>query len=164
MQAHFSSFTPEAMRAIRNGFAALAERRREFLEGTRRYTSAMLADFEEQRRQRAARDADARRLFMSELRSGVHSLRNRFELARGEVALQRREMAGELRAAREAFREPRRPAGAASRGAARSPGQRPTEPDHTPWGGVTHPGSTSGFEREESAGGAKPGSSKRRHG
>ncbi|MDD5309178.1 MAG: hypothetical protein PHU25_17840 [Deltaproteobacteria bacterium] len=119
MQTHFSSFTPEAMRAFGQELAAGFQSRREFLDKTRNHTVAMLANFrrvhreaESQRRQRAAREADERRLFMSELRSGVHALKNRFELGRHEMAADFRQMAGELRAASEAFRNrPGHPAG-----------------------------------------------------
>ena len=42
---------------------------------------------------------------MSELRSGVHALKNRFELGRREMTADFRQMAGELHAASDAFRE-----------------------------------------------------------
>jgi len=125
MQAHFSSFTPEAMRAFGQELAAGFKNRREFIEKTRDHTSTMLADFRRghneaaaQRRQGAARDADGRRVFMSELRSGVHALKNRFELGRREVASDLRQMAVELRAASESFRS--------------RPGHRPASPSRHP--------------------------------
>jgi len=119
MHVHFSSFTPEAMRALWQESAAGFQQRREFLDKTRHDTAAMLADFrreheeaEAQRRQRAGQDADRRRLFISELRSEVHVLQKRFELARREVAADFQQMAGERRATSEAFRSrpARRPA------------------------------------------------------
>jgi hypothetical protein len=110
MQAHYTSFTPEAMRAFGQELAAESERRREFIEDARHRTFAMLADFrrdhheaEAQRRQRAAQEADGRQLFVSELRSGVHALRGRFEADIGH-------MAAECRATSRAFRSrPSRP-------------------------------------------------------
>ena len=131
MQAHFGSFTPEAMRAFGQELAADFQRLREFLDKTRKQTSAMLADFrrghreaEAQRRQRAAREADGRRLFMSELRSGGHALKNRFDLGRREMAADFRQMAGELHAASEAFRNrPGHRAGSSFR--------HPTQPETT---------------------------------
>jgi hypothetical protein len=110
MNRHFSSFTPEAMRAFGQELADGAQRRTEVLNDTRNRTVAMLAAFrtehrdaEASRRQRAGRDADARRLFVSELRSGVHALMGRFDLSRKETAGDLQEMAHELRAARHAF-------------------------------------------------------------
>lgn len=107
MQAHFSSFTPDAMRRFGQELAADFQRRREFVDNTKHQTSAFLADARADRQKRAERGADGRRLFMSELRSGVHALRSKFEIARHEVAADLREMASERRAASEAFR--RRP-------------------------------------------------------
>lgn len=111
MSAHFHSFTPEAMTAFGQELAAELQRRRELLETTRANTNALLAaarqercDTETHRRQAAAQAADARRLFTSELRSGVHALRNRFELARRDMAADLQQMAHELQAACEAFR------------------------------------------------------------
>ena len=160
MQVHFSSFTPEAMRAFGQDLATDFQSRQEFLRKTRNHTTAMLADFrrghraaEARRRQGAAREADGRRLFMSELRSGVHALKNRFELGRHEMAADFRQMAGELRAASEAFRDrPGHRAGSFFR--------RPAQPKTT---AESHPG----FEAQEGASsrythGDKPG--KKHHG
>ena len=123
MTAHFTSFTPEAMRAFGHQLAADARRRTELIEDTRNRTSAMLAGFRSQhreaealRRQRAEREADGRLLVTSELKSGVHALLTRFELGRKEMAGDLREMARDLHAACEAFRNrPGRP-GARARG------------------------------------------------
>lgn len=111
MSTHFSSFTPEAMRAFGQELAADLRARTEALKSGRDHTCSMLACFrkdrqeaEAKRRQGAEQQADARRLFMSELSSGVHSLLARFELSRKEMAGDLQEMAGELRAACDAFR------------------------------------------------------------
>jgi hypothetical protein len=69
---------------------------------------------------------------MSELRSGVHALRNRFELARRDMAADFQEMAAELHAAGEAFRRrPGHPMEASLRRAAR-PAERPAHPSPPP--------------------------------
>jgi hypothetical protein len=132
METHFTSFTLEAMRSLVQEMAEESQRRREFIETTRSHTRAMLAsvrqerrEAEAQRRQNAAHAVDARRLFTSELRSGVHALRNRFEL-------DFRQMAGELRAAREAFRNrPARHHGPSLRRAARPAAQQHKPAEHT---------------------------------
>jgi hypothetical protein len=95
--SHFTSFTPEGMRTFRQTLSAQAEQRREFVAG--------LYSAERDRRQIAAKDADARRLFISELRSGVHALRSRFGLARRDMVADFQLMARELQAARQAFHE-----------------------------------------------------------
>lgn len=97
MNAHFSSFTPEAMRAFGQELADGFPRRTEFVNDIRNHTFAMLAGFRKERRERAPGEAEARRLFVSELKSGVHSLMGRFELSR-------KEMTRELQAACDAFR------------------------------------------------------------
>jgi len=111
MQAHFSGFTSDTMRAFGEALAAERQQRRELLDQTRSYTSGLLEsarrlrqETETERRQSAAQEADSRRLFTSELRSEVHALRTRFELARRDVAADFQQMASELRAARETFR------------------------------------------------------------
>ena len=111
MQPHFTIFTPEAMRAFGQDLAAEAQGRREFIDKTAHHTFAMLAEFrrahreaEARRRGRAVREAAGRRLFLSDLRSGVQTLRDRFEVGRREMAADFQEMVGELRAAGEAFR------------------------------------------------------------
>lgn len=160
MQAHFSSFTPEAMRAFGQELVADFQRRREFLDNTRHHTTAFLADFrrahqeaESQRRQRAGREVDARRLFMSELRSGVHALRNRFELTRRETTADIRQMASELRAASGAFRSrpTAQPGFCSHHAAATQPAPKGREP-----------GVRAGFDAHE--GTKRPGQSKKRHG
>jgi len=148
MNNHFSSFTPEAMRAFGKDLADGLQRRTEFLKNTRNHTLSMLASFRKehtaaaaQRRERASSDADARRLFMSELKSGVHSLLGRFELSRKEMARDLQDMSRELHAAGDAFRNrsrhhdgPARP-GPASHQAKQGPsggGAKPfrAAPDH----------------------------------
>ncbi len=111
MNAHFTSFTPEAMRAFGQGLADGLQRRAESLIDARNETVAMLASFrrdhcgaEAGRRRRAGEDADARQLYVSELRSGVHALLNRFEMSREETAGDLQEMARQLRGASDAFR------------------------------------------------------------
>jgi uncharacterized protein YukE len=161
MEAHFSSFTPEAMRAFGQELAADSHRRRELLDRTRRQTAAFLADFRgkqreaaTERKQRAGREADGRRLFVSELRSGVHALKNRFELARRDLSTELRQMAGRLGAAQEAFRNrPPQLAGSSAR-----KGARPTAQPSAAMEG--DPGFRPGTEGEE--GGRRHGHSKRR--
>jgi hypothetical protein len=111
MQVHFSSFTPETMRGFGQDLAADFHDRREFVDKTRNQIFTMLADSrrehceaEAQRRQRAAGEADGRRLFMSEIRSGVHARKSRFKLGRREMAADFRQMASDRCAASEAFR------------------------------------------------------------
>lgn len=111
MNTHFTSFTPEAMRAFGQELAGGLQRRLESLGNLRNQTFAMLANFrkehaeaEAKRRTLAAREADARRLSTSELTSGVHSLLGRFELNRKEMAADLHEMARELDAACNAWR------------------------------------------------------------
>ena len=116
------------MRALGEELSAERLQRRELIEQTRSYTVALLEsarrlrhEAEAERRQAAAQEADARRLFTSELRSEVHALRTRFELARRDVAADFLQMVGELRAAREMFRgRPERPNKPAAPHAARS--------------------------------------------
>ncbi len=111
MNTHFGSFTADAMRGLGEGLAADARQRAEFLESARQHTQGLLQgsrrdhqETEKGRRERAESEADARRLFMSELRSDVHALLGRFELSRKEMAGDLREMASELHAACDAFR------------------------------------------------------------
>lgn len=165
MQSHFSNFTPEAMRSLNQVFAAGAQMRQEFVEQIRSATFNLLADSrrslaeaEAERRQSAMSEADSRRLFVSELRSEVHALRNRFELARRDMVADLQQMGVEVRAAREAFRS--------------DPG--PETPRHTPRMAArkTEPSKPT-FEAERSGGketakprsssGVKPSFAKKRH-
>lgn len=105
MNTHFTSFTPEAMRAFGQELADGLQRRLESLGNLRNQTFTMLTNFrkehasaEAKRRALASREADARRLSTSELTSGVHSLLGRFELNRKEMAADLQEMARELHA------------------------------------------------------------------
>ena len=101
--SHFTTFTPEAMGAFRQMLTAEAAQRREFLSTLFATTNRERRENEYERHQTAAQAADARRLFVSELRSGVHALRNRFELARRDMVADFQVMANELHAARHAF-------------------------------------------------------------
>lgn len=167
MNAHFSSFTPEAMRALGQDLAADFQRRTDFLKRTREHTFTMLAEFrrdhqaaEQHRRRCAEREADARRLFVSELKSGVHALLGRFELSRKEVAGDLREMAGELRSACDAFRDrPGRQGGSFRRGQRQEQAQ-PIQ-SAQPFQATTE--SREGA-KGRSGGDSKPGQSKKRHG
>jgi len=111
MNAHFNNFTPEAMRAFRHQLDEEVRQRLELINHRFEDTSSMLADFrkrqmdaEAQRRQRAAREADKRRQFMSKLRSRVHSLRGRFDQARKAMIGDLQQLNQELRDASESFR------------------------------------------------------------
>lgn len=127
MSDYCNSFTAEAMRAFGLGLAAAHQERRELLNQTRTQTQALLAaarnqrnENEAERRKNAAGEADARRLFTSELRSEVHALRNRFELARRDTVTDLQRLASEVRAAREAVRSwPGKPAAAPPRHSSR---------------------------------------------
>jgi len=98
MDQYFHSFTPEAMRALGEQIFASHRHRVDFVDRTRSYTLALLDTFRRQHREAAEHAAGARRLFVKDLRSGVHSLLGRFQLSR-------RVMAGELQSAREAWRK-----------------------------------------------------------
>ena len=131
MSSHFTQFTPTAMRAFGSALAEGRRARTQLISEARDHTLAMLAGFrkehlelEHARRQRAERDADTRRIFASELRAGVHALKSRFALNRSEVAGDLRAMAHEYRAAATAFRTPA--AAAAPRSPA--PQARPAQP------------------------------------
>jgi hypothetical protein len=126
MSDYCNSFTAEAMRAFGLGLAAAHQHRQELLHQTRHNTQALLAaargrrgEVEAERRRNAASEADARRLFTSELRSEVHALRNRFELARRDTVTDLQHLATEVRAAREAVRS------WPARGAAKAPRSSP---------------------------------------
>ena len=104
MQASFSSFTPEWAHAFGQELMAETQRRQEFVDNVKQAES--------ERREAAEPAVDARRIFVGDIRSGVHALLNRFQIARSE-------MASELRAASEAFRSrPTAQAGFFSRHAA----------------------------------------------
>ncbi|HYU32477.1 MAG TPA: hypothetical protein VEW48_09960 [Thermoanaerobaculia bacterium] len=170
MQAHFSGFTSDTMRAFGQELAAERQQRRELIEMTRSYTSSLLEsarrlrrEAEADRRQLAAQEADARKLFTSELRSEVHALRNRFALARRDVATDFQQMAGELRATREAFRNrPAHHAAPTARRAAR-PAAQPPSPSQQP--AETAPASPeSAAARPRHTTSERPDHSKKRHG
>lgn len=109
---HFHSFTADGMQRLGQDLAACREQRAESNRQTRASMLSALADFRKrhseeaaQRRKRAEQEADERRLFMSELKSGVHAFMNRCGLSRGEMAADLRAMAGELAAAQKAWRD-----------------------------------------------------------
>lgn len=108
---HLHSFTADGMRRFGQELARSREQRADDNRRNRGDMLAGLADFRKRaeegaadRRKRAAEEADARRLFMSELKSGVHAFLNRCGLSRAEMAADHRAMAGELAAAKEAWR------------------------------------------------------------
>ena len=110
MDQHFHSFTSEAMRALGEQLAAGFHQRLDFIDKTRSHTLALLdtsrrqhREAESRRLQQAASAADARTLFIKDLKSGVHSLLGRFQLRRREMAGELRDMAGELHSARDAW-------------------------------------------------------------
>ena len=107
----FHSFTADGMQRLGQELSASREQRAESNRQIRASMLSALADFRKrhreetaQRRTRAEQDADKRRLFMSELKSGVHAFMNRCGLSRGEMAADLRAMAGELAAAQSAWR------------------------------------------------------------
>jgi hypothetical protein len=104
MTMNFTNFTAEAMRAFGQDLADGLQRRSELLNNARDHTSTMLASFRKERRERASRNADARQLSMSELKSDVHSLLGRFELNRKEMARELKDMSHQCQAASDAFR------------------------------------------------------------
>ena len=111
MQSHFSSFTPEAMRAFGQQLNEDLESRKQYIESIRRSTNEMLAEShrkqqesEALRRQSARQDADNRRVHFSELRSEVRSFCNRVELKRKDVVADLQHLRQELNSASMAFR------------------------------------------------------------
>jgi hypothetical protein len=105
MSSHFTSFTPDAMRAFGQALAAGVAERHEFVTNLFATSNRNRSQAESDRRQAAAEAADARRLFVSELQSGVHALRTRFALDRRDMASDFKQMASELNAARMAFHD-----------------------------------------------------------
>jgi hypothetical protein len=107
MRRQLVSFTPEAMGALGKGISehvarceATSRRCNRFAQDVRNRSAAALGRLHEDRRRRAERAADARRVYASELRSGVRALLDRCELTRASLAT-------EINAAREAFRSTR---------------------------------------------------------
>ncbi|MEI7704132.1 MAG: hypothetical protein WCK73_06000 [Deltaproteobacteria bacterium] len=82
MKSQFTSFTPRNMEAIGNEI------------------TAMLGKFRAERRERAMAGDEARKLFRSELRSGVRALLDRYQLTQ-------KKLASDILAARKAFRKSR---------------------------------------------------------
>lgn len=108
---HFSTFTAEAMAAFRQALDEGCRGRQEFLDRSREATQTLLedarrmrAEAEGERRSRAAHDASSRQMFMNTLRMQVGSMKDDFRAKREEMADDLRDMAGELRAAQDAFR------------------------------------------------------------
>jgi hypothetical protein len=107
MKSQFTRFTPEAMTALGNDItasfracSASFQSCADFTENMRASTAAMMEKFQEERRERADGDADARKVFASELRSDVRALLDRCELTRETLA-------SDIHAASEAFRKAR---------------------------------------------------------
>lgn len=108
---HFHSFTADGMRRLGEELSAQRQRRADSQQQARASTFTTLSDFRkklelqaEDRRKRAEQEADARRLYMSELKSGVHAFMSRCGLNRAEMAADLRSMAGELDQAKQAWR------------------------------------------------------------
>lgn len=97
MDLHFTSFTPEWAYAFRKELAAGTPRRRAWFGTLREQLHMFLATAERERQRVCDSELEKRRLFVSELRSGVHALRSRF-------ALDLAQMAKEYRAASDAYR------------------------------------------------------------
>ncbi len=107
MKTQFTRFTPEAMMALGNQIATTFENCaasikscNEYTENVRAETAAMLGKLQEERRARAAEEADARKVFASELRSAVRALLDRAELTRETLA-------SDIHAASDAFHKAR---------------------------------------------------------
>ena len=107
MKTQFTQFTPKAMAALGNGItasfqncAATIKSCNEFSDDVRARTSAMLEKLQDERRERSDEEADARKVFRSELRSEVRALLDRCEMTRETLA-------SDIHAASEAFRKTR---------------------------------------------------------
>jgi hypothetical protein len=163
MSSHFTSFTPDAMRAFGQALSAGAAERHELVMNLFSTSNRDRHQAESHRRQAAAEAADSRRLFVSELQSGVHALRTRFALDRRDMAASFKQMASELNAAREAFHDR---AGFPQR-AARPAGAKPKQAASTHTAS-THTASTHSApthsENSKPPQGEKSESFKKRHG
>ena len=127
MKTQFTSFTPAAMMALGNEIAASFQNCaasikscNEFTEGVRAETAAMLGKLQVERRERAAEEADARKVFASELRSAVRALLDRAELTRESLA-------SDIHQASDAFQKSR-PRRVAARPVARPPARPAARP------------------------------------
>jgi hypothetical protein len=107
---HFTSFTADSMAAFRQAIDDGQKNRSESLWMTRETTLELLEAARRTREQaegdrssRAAHDASSRQTFMNALRVQVASLKDDFRAKREEMSEAHRAMAGELRAAQEAF-------------------------------------------------------------
>jgi hypothetical protein len=105
MSSHFTSFTPDAMRTFGHALSAGAAERHELVVNLLATANRDRHQAESRRRKTAAEAADSRRLFVSELQSGVHALRTRFALDRRDMVADFQQMASELNAARQAFHD-----------------------------------------------------------
>ena len=129
MKTQFTDFTPKAMMALGNEIAASfrtcaasIKSCNEFTDGIRAETAAMLEKLHDERRERADGEADARKIFRSELRSEVRALLERAEMTRETLA-------SDIHAASEAFRKSRpRQAPAQARKAASPPSRAARAP------------------------------------
>ncbi len=107
MRRQLTVFTPEAMGALGKGITehvarceAASRRCNRFAQDVRNLSAEKLGHLHEDRRRRAERAAHARRVYASELRSGVRALLDRCEMTRASLA-------SEITAARQAFRSTR---------------------------------------------------------
>jgi len=123
---HFTGFTAELMAAFRQALDDGQSSRSDSLRMTRETTLELLEkarrareETEGERRNRAAHDASSRQTFMNALRVQVGSLKDDFRAKREEMAEDHRAMAGELRAAQDAYHGRRTPNGSKRRGTGR---------------------------------------------
>lgn len=103
---HFNQFSPRVA-AFGRDLAADIRQRAEFLARTQQETHEMLERFrseqrqiEAERKRLAAESAEARHLFVRDLKSEVYALLSRFELHRQDMAADLANMASQVRRAR----------------------------------------------------------------
>jgi DNA repair ATPase RecN len=108
---HFTSFTAEAMGALRQSMDAGHQARQGGLNALRKDLGERLGEAhakrrhdEEERRQNAAHDRNSRQMFMNNLSARVESLKADVQKMCDELMEDRRAMAEELSAAAQAFR------------------------------------------------------------
>lgn len=107
---HFASFTAESMAAFRQALDDGHQGRQEALGRTREATRTFLNEARRVREQsarefeeRAKNDSNSRQMFMNALRSQVGTMKDNFHAKRMEMNADLQAMAGELKAAQEAF-------------------------------------------------------------
>lgn len=107
---HFASFSAESMAAFRQALDDGHRGRQDALGRTREATQAFLDEARLRREQsarelheRAKADASSRQMFMSALRSQVATMKDNFHAKRKEMQSDLQDMAGEFKAAQEAF-------------------------------------------------------------